>query len=102
MTVDEFSKEFYLDPSVSYAMGHVSNCGCQRDAAATVVTATFQLLDRGTKQSSGKWLWFQMQPHDALALAASILALAKDAQWTLPADFDQLVERVSMSKTGRH
>src|SRR5690348_13138211 len=102
MTSDEFSKEFYFDPSAPRAMGYATNLSLVRDAGASAVTATAQLLDRNTKEPTNRWIWLQMQPQDALALAASILVLARDEHWPVRPDFLELVERVQLNKTGKH
>src|SRR5208283_5388214 len=102
MTPDEFSKEFVFDPTAPRAMGYVTNLAAAHDGGAIAVTATALLLDRDTKRPTDKWIGLQMLPHDALALAASILALAKDAGWQIPDNVLELVVRVSMKKTVKH
>jgi hypothetical protein len=42
-----------------------------------------------------------MQPADAMALAASILVLAKNEGWPVRPDFLDLVEQVSLGKKGQ-
>jgi|SRR6516164_2854346 hypothetical protein len=98
MKPEELSNEFIFDPTKSRAMGFVSNVAIVRDSLASGVTATAQLLDRETKQPSNKWIWLQMQPADALALAASILVLAKKEQWQIRPDLLELVQEISLSR----
>ena len=78
-------------------MGYATNLSLLRDDSAIAVTATGQLLDRQTKQPTDKWIGLQMQPADALALAASILVLAKAEGWPIRPDFLDLVERIRLS-----
>ena len=60
------------------------------------------LLDRETKKPSNKWIHLQMSPEDTLALATSILVLAKEAGWKIPQNVLDLVEHVSMGAKGKH
>jgi hypothetical protein len=98
MTPEEFIPEFYFDPAAPRAMGYTTNLSLVRDSAVEAVAVAAQLLDRETKQPSNKWIWLQMQPADALALAASILVHAREEGWPVRPDFLELVQQVSLSK----
>jgi hypothetical protein len=102
MTADEFAKEFVLDPTAARAMGYVSNPAVIPDDSGTVVTMTAMLLDRETHHPANKWLYLQMANEDALSLAVSILALAKDAGLTLSPEALDLVGRIPLGTKGKH
>lgn len=87
MTPKEFSSEFVFDPKEPRAMAYVSNVAIVHDSSAPAVTAAAQLLEPETRQPSNKWIILQMERSDALVLAASIMALARDQQWPVRRDF---------------
>jgi len=95
MTPKDLSSEFVFDPKEPRAMGYVSNVAIVHDTAAPTVTAAAQLLEPETRQPSNKWIILQMERSDALVLAASIMALARDQHWPLRKDFIDLVHQIS-------
>jgi hypothetical protein len=88
---------FLFDPAAPRMMGFAITPSTVSDSTAQAVSICFELLDRAEKKPSGKWIWLQLQPAHAVALAASILALAKQEQWPLRPDFLELVERIRLS-----
>lgn len=78
MTPAELDALFFSDPSVPRIIGYGTDASIVREDGARAISITVQLLDRASKQPSGKWLWLQLQPEDALVLAAAILVHARE------------------------
>ena len=103
MTPTEIDDLFYFDPAAPRMVGYATNASIARDKTARAVLACAELLDRQDKAPSGKWLWLQIQPEDALKFAATILALAIEEQWPIRPDFLEMVERIQLSgKSQKH
>ena len=94
----EFCNFFHFDQTAPRVVGYATRPALVRDEGVAAVSACFQLLSRTDKRATDKWLWLQLQPPDAIALAASILAQAKDQKWVVQPDFWELVERFRLPK----
>jgi hypothetical protein len=83
----EINEFFYFDPAAPRMLGYATALSIAREDGAKAISITAELLDRANKQPSGKWLWLQVQPEDAMALVATILALATEEQMGGPPGF---------------
>ena len=97
MTPAEAINLFYFDPSTPRMTGYGVNASIVRDVGATAISACVELLNRPELTPSGKFLWVQLQPSDALALAAAILVHAKEEGWPINPDLLNHVERISLA-----
>ena len=93
----EINEFFWFDPAAPRMLGYATNLSIAREAEAKAISINAELLDRANKQPSGKWLWLQLQPEDAMGLVATILALATEEQWDVRPDFRDAVERIRLS-----
>lgn len=95
-TRDELNELFDFDPATPRIVGFGSNTGLVRQPGtqATAVGVTAELLDPKDKKPSGKWLILQVQPADALILAATILDHAHSEGWPIPKSLLENIEHV--------
>jgi hypothetical protein len=94
---DKLDRLFWSDQAADRLVGYGSNVSIARDNRAAAISICAQLLHRSDKTPSGKWLWLQLQPGDALVLAASILAHAMEKGWPIAPDFLEQIERIRLS-----
>jgi hypothetical protein len=88
---------FQFDPNTPRIVGFGSSAGIARDDQATAIAVCAELLHPEKKQPSGKWLFLQLQPRDALALVAAILAHAKEKNWSIDSSLLDAIERIKIS-----
>jgi hypothetical protein len=97
MQSTEIDNLFYFDPAAPRMIGYATAPSIVREDGAIAISITAELLDRANKQPSGKWLWLQVQPEDALVLVAAILALATTEGWPLQPNIVEAVDRFRLS-----
>ncbi len=94
-TKAELTKLFHFDPKTPRISAYGRNAMIASDpiGQATALGVTAELLSPDTKKPSGKWLFFQLLPRDAVNLAIGILAVAKEKGWPIPAEYEALREQ---------
>jgi hypothetical protein len=98
----ELNNFFYFDSTNSRMMGYGTTPSIAHEDGAIAISITAQLLDRANKMPSGKWLWLQLQPEDAVALAGAILVLATAEGWPIRPDFLDAIEWIRLSGEAKH
>ncbi len=95
--------DFHADTPQIVGFGSDAALLRERDSQATAVAVAVQLLRPKDKTPSGKFLWLQVQPADALKLAASILSHAQEKQWPIDPELWGSIQRIQLqSKAQRH
>lgn len=94
----DFSDLFLVDPVAPRMMGYARNPSLIRDDPAKAPAICVELQTRNNFQPSGKFLWLQIEPAHALALAGTILALAKEDNWPVHPNLVDLIETVGLAK----
>jgi hypothetical protein len=85
------------------AHGEDASIAHEPDSQATAIAICVQLLNPKDKMPADKWLWLQVQPVDALKIAASILSHALVQGWKLPPNLLASVQRVRLEpNTKKH
>ncbi len=88
-TSQDILRLFKTHPETPRIVGFGWNAGVMRDTLDDdnpnkAIAITAQLLDPDSHEQSGKWLFLQLQPEDAMILAKCILQVAKDRGWPEP------------------
>jgi len=95
--------DFRADTTQLMGFGSDAALVRERDSLATAVAIAVQLLNSKDKTPSGRFLWIQVQPVDALKIAASILSHAQEKQWPINPDLLGSIERIQLqSKAQKH
>jgi hypothetical protein len=97
-TAAELTEVFGFHPETPRirALGTQSAIAHEPDSEATAVAIAVQLLRLSDLTPSGKSLYLQVQPQDALNIAASILSLALRKGWTIDPDLMASIQRVQV------
>lgn len=68
----------------------------ERDTEAAAIALCVQLLRLRDLSPSGKWLYLQVLPRDALTIVASILSHAVEKEWPIDPDVWEAIQRLQM------
>jgi hypothetical protein len=87
---------FHPDTPRIRALGTDAAIVRERDSEATAIAIVVQLLHLIDLKPSGKWLSLQVQPKDALRIAAAILSHAQEKGWPIDPDLLASIQRVQV------